>query len=326
MFASQAQNPHWRWYAEAHGPIPLAQGYHGFLMGRLPKVKAEPPTDLPTSRLFKGTGQAILNLTLLDAKKNVQVLFKSSPMGTQSHGYEAQNAFLLNVFGERLLIRSGRRDIHGSVHHKNWQWETKSDNSILVDGKGQKKHHPTAVAEITEFHTSDRIDYVAGEAGPAYGSRLDSFKRRILFVKPDLIVIFDTLKAPKPSTFDWMLHANSRFTIEGQEVTVEGKVGAARIRFLAPENLTIVQTDRFDPPPRPRVKLSQWHLKASTKEPAAEMSFITLIRPYRKGAEPPGKVSVDGSTLRAGDVSVVLGDRGRVKVLLSGKTCFESDD
>ncbi len=83
----------------------------GFVRGTLPKVEATPPDDLPASRLFRGTGLAVLNTTLRHADQDVQVIFKSSPMGTQSHGYEANNSFLLWAYGQRLLLRSGYRDM-----------------------------------------------------------------------------------------------------------------------------------------------------------------------------------------------------------------------
>ena len=76
----------------------------GFIRGALPQVEPVPPDDLPLSRLFRGTGQAYLNTSLFDAAKSVQVVFKSSPFGTQSHGYEANNSFLLRAYGKRLLI------------------------------------------------------------------------------------------------------------------------------------------------------------------------------------------------------------------------------
>jgi len=186
---------------DAHGGTEPWGGYVGFVRGALPKVTAKLPTDLPTSKLFRGIGQAYLNTTLLDAQDNVEVIFKSSPFGTWSHGYESQNAFLLYAFGERLFIRTGRRDSYGSDHHKQWMWHTKSVNSITVDGEGQVGHSQEAKGEITAFHASDLIDYVEGEAGDAYGGKLDRFTRRIVFVKPEVVLIYDTVEAPKDVLF-----------------------------------------------------------------------------------------------------------------------------
>jgi hypothetical protein len=294
IFAAQAANPHWQWYVEAHGEPPERTGYIGFIRGAAPKVEAKPPIDLPTSRCFRGTGQAMLNTNLLDAKKNVEVIFKSSPFGTQSHGYEAQNAFLLYAFGERLLIRSGRRDIYGSDHHRNWMWHTKSVNSITVNGKSQGRRVPTAKGKILGFYTSEDFDYVAGEAGQAYGRHLKRFTRHIVFVKPHAVLVFDRLEAPKASTFEWRLHAPTEMDVRGpRDIRVANGRAACRIAFLAPAGLDLDLTDKFDPPPRPRVKLVEWHLTAQTALPTKRAEFVTLLRPHRVGQAPAVEQSVE---------------------------------
>ena len=295
VLATQARNPYWQGYVDAHGGPRPGKDYIAFVRGATPKVAARKPADLPTSRCFRGTGLAMLNTDLSRAADNVQVLFKSSPFGTQSHGYESNNSFLLYAFGERLLIRTGRRDIYGSAHHKRWMWHTKSTNCITVNGGGQVGHSASARGEVLAFHTSGAMDYVSGEAGGAYrDGALRRFTRHILFVKPDLVVLYDRLEAPKPSTFEWRLHAMNEMALAGQgDIRVTTPKAAARVAFLAPPGLELSQTNQFDPPPRPRIKLVEWHVTARTPTPAERTEFVTLIRPHRAGAKPP-----DGASLR----------------------------
>jgi len=292
ILAAQAGNPYWQWYVEAIGGPATARvaasegAYIAFARGTLPHIDARTPDDLPTSRCFRGTGQAMLNTNLKDARDNVEIIFKSSPFGTQSHGYESNNSFLLYAFGERLLIRTGRRDIYGSAHHTQWMWHTKSTNCITVAGEGQKKHSAAARGEILGFHTSDAFDYVAGEAGGAYEGRLDRFTRHILFVKPGLVVLFDRVVAPEAKPLEWRLHAPTKMDVHGQDdIRVTSGKAACRVVMLAPEGLKISQTDKFDPPPRPRIKLTEYHLTAETK-PMREAAFVTLLRPHRAGETP----------------------------------------
>ncbi len=287
VFAGQARNPWWQWYVERHGGRPVETGYIEFLRGAVAPPAAKAPEDLPSSRLFAGVGQAVLNSNLLDAKDNVELIFKSSPFGTQSHGYESQNAFLLYAYGERLLIRTGYRDNYGSDHHKNWMWQTKSVNCVTVDGAGQLAHSPAAKGEITAFHTSGDIDLVRGEAGGAYGGRVDRFTRDIVFLKPGLVLIHDRLAAPKPVGFEWRLHSPTPMVITGAGAvkTVNG-VAAAAINFLHPNSPELAVTDRFDPPPRERVKLVEWHLTARPRKRGSHAEFVTAIRPHRSDKEP----------------------------------------
>ncbi|NLX23675.1 MAG: DUF4962 domain-containing protein [Phycisphaerae bacterium] len=314
IFAAQAANPHWQWYVQAHKPSSPAGGYVGFLRGALPEIPAQPPTDLPTSRCFRGIGQAVFNTNLLDAAHNVSFLFKSSPFGTQSHGYDANNAFLLSAFGKPLFISSGWRDIYGSEHHTNWMWHTKSTNCITVNGQTQGKRTAAARGEILDFSTGEHFDYVVGEAGSAYGDLLERFTRRVLFAKPDLIVIHDQLVAREPATFEWRLHAPNEMHIDGRQVLAHNGPARCHVDFLYPADLVITQTDQFDPPPRPRVKLTEYHLTAATPAPARTAEFITVLRPYQEsdgepvwhrrpaGGHPAGAIPESADGLKA-DVS-----------------------
>ena len=288
IFAAQAKNSYWQWYVDEHGGPQQEGGYVGFLRGALPTVEAKAPVALPTSRVFRGIGQAMLNTNIMDAKQDVEIIFKSSPFGTQSHGYESQNAFLLYAFGERLLIRTGRRDSYGSKHHKEWMWHTKSVNSITVNGESQKPHCREPLGEITAFHTSDAFDFVAGDASTAYGDLVKRFTRSILFVKPDLIVVYDRLETPDPASFEWRLHAPTEMQVNGQgDIRVVNNKSACRVSFLAPTDLKLSLTDKFDTPPRPRIKLVEWHLTATPPERTKQVEFVTVIRPHRTKDTPP---------------------------------------
>lgn len=282
VLAAQAQNPHWQWYVDqVGGPDPVG-GYIGFIRGRLPGVQAKPPIDLPSSRLFAGTGRAYLNSDLTDASQGVQVVFKSSPFGTQSHGYESNNSFLLWAYGKRLLIRSGYRDIYGSAHHQNWMWSTRSTNCITINGQSQMKHSARAQGRITAFETTPALDVVIGDATDSYAEGVELFKRAIIFVKPDLIIVYDQLRASEPSTFEYWLHAVNEFNIgKGNNVVVKnGDVGCS-ISFHCRNELTFEQTNQYDPNPRARIDLREWHLTAKTTRKKKNMEFITVYRPYR---------------------------------------------
>lgn len=297
--ATQAANGHWQWYVEQMGGPRPTPGYVGFVRSTLPAVAAKPPQDLPTSRVFQGIGQAVLNTTLEDANSDVQVVFKSSPFGTQSHGYEANNSFLLWAYGQRLLIRSGYRDSYGTEHHQHWMWSTRSVNNITVGGQGQLPHSGSSQGKITSFKTTPSIDIVAGEAGGAYRSRtgdsaLDRFTRTILFIKPELVIVFDRLVARKDSNFEYWLHATQNFAVTDQsEIHLQVEDVGCQISLLAPEGLTFSQTDQYDPNPRARVTLREWHLTATTPSKAKAVEFVALYRPYRAGHQPALKEKLE---------------------------------
>jgi hypothetical protein len=298
ILAAGARNPYWQWFAQTCGGS-LGNGCFEFVTAsRLAGIEAKPPTDLPSSRVFNGTGLAILNTDLMDGTKNVQIHFKSSPYGRQSHGYNANNAFVLNLHGQAALVRAGERDIHGSPHHYKYMHHSKSDNCILVNGEGQV-FGPQAAGRITVFETTPTVDVVAGEAGAAYPN-LKRFTRRIVFLKPYAVVIHDVLDAPEPSSYEWTLHGSEPFEIGANALAWNGKPGKLDIRFLTPQELAITQTDTMDPPPHEWAgyKPPSWHIHATPPEKAAHQEFLTLIA--IDGAEVSAEYAADTGKLTLG--------------------------
>jgi hypothetical protein len=295
QFAAQAGNGHWQWYVEQLGGSKEMSGYIGFIRGTLPKVEPKPPDGLARSRLFRGTGQAYLNSDLTDARKSVQVIFKSSPFGTQSHGNEANNSFVLWAYGKRLLVRSGHYDSYGSAHHSNWVWSTRSVNNITANGLGQVKRTAQAQGKIIAFKTTPSMDIVVGEAGSAYERGiLDRFTRAIIFVKPELVIVYDRMEAKEPSTFEYWLHAINKISVEDQNrIRVENDDVVCDVDFLTPSGLIFKQTNEYDPKPRPRIKMREWHLTATTPEKKKRIEFVTIYRPHRIKDRVPSESSLE---------------------------------
>jgi hypothetical protein len=281
LFAAGSGNPHWAWYADQLG-AGYGSGYLGFLYAANAKeVTPEAPTGLPTSRVFYGTGLAILNTNLEDASKNIQIHFKSSPMGRQSHGYNANNAFLLNVGGQQVLLDSGRRDVSGSPHHREWMHHSKSDNAILVNGEGQIMHTAGAMGQIVRFESSSDAVVVAGDAADSY-KNLDRWRRVMELEQPKTIIVHDYLTAPKPSTFRLTFHARGPFEITEDGATWEGPTCSIRMRFegITENNpIKISQTDAFDPPPAEwsGFELNEWHLTVTKPAKRRKQQFVTRI-------------------------------------------------
>ena len=301
QLASQAGNQHWQWYVDQLGGPRSAKGYVGFVRGGLPKVEPEPPTDLPKSRLFRGIGQAFLNTTLQDARDDVQVVFKSSPMGTRSHGNAGNNSFVLWAYGQRLLTRTGHYYMYAGPHHRDWVWSTRSLNNITVNGQGQIKRSARARGKITGFRTTPTIDVVAGDAAEAYQSNdgdngqplLDRYTRTLVFAKPELLIVFDRLESPVPSIFEYWLHAINEFQIDSQhQISTELGGVACQIDILLPAALELSQTDQYDPNPWPQITTREWHLTAATPTPDRQTEFVALYRPHRIGDAVPDHASL----------------------------------
>lgn len=276
---------YWRWWME-QWRMKGADGILGFLysanLPALPAAKA--PTDLPSSQVFEGIGVASLHTTLLDAREDVHLLFKSSPFGTQSHGHNPHNTFQLNAYGEALLTTCVYRDLHGSKFHYEWAHSTVAHNGVLVNGEGQIKHTAAPHGRIVNASLNPTFDYIMGDATAAYGNRLKRYHRHVAFIKSSepFILVYDDLEASEPSTFQFMLHGLSEFQLDAENAVarVQQPKAGLTARYLSREALRFRQWDGFDPPPS-REFPNQWHVEAATTEKHARIGMLTLLVPYK---------------------------------------------
>lgn len=281
---------HWSWWAKQKD-MRENGGFLGFLYrANLPPVPApKPPTDLPSSKVFHGIGVASLHTTLLDSRDDVHLALKASPFGSQSHGHNPQNSFLLNAYGEALLIACGYRDLHGSKFHYQFVHSTRAQNAVLVNGEGQIPHSVAAAGRMVREEFTPGYDYVAGDAAPAYGGRLTKAWRHAVLVKgaQPFVVLYDELIAPQPATFQFMLHALRAFTVDeaGARLHVEQPRAGLDVQYLSPVRLAFKQTDGFRPPPTKEFP-NLWHVEAGTTEARREMGMVTVLLPRRAGAAP----------------------------------------
>lgn len=103
-----------------------------------------------------------------------------------------------------------------------------------------------------------------------------------MFIKPELVIVYDRLQAKQESTFEYWLHATQPFKVADQHnIGLEVEDVHCDISLLAPVGLIFSQTDQYDPNPRPRITLREWHLTATTAEKAKNQEFIAVYRPHR---------------------------------------------
>ncbi|MFC1552879.1 hypothetical protein ACFL6P_10005, partial [Candidatus Latescibacterota bacterium] len=163
-------------------------------------------------------------------------------------------------------------------------------------GIDQPKHSAQNVGEISAFKTTEAMDVVTGKT--------KGYTRTILFVKPELVVVYDRLTADDPTFYEYWLHAQNEMKVSGQRsIRVNNDDVECEIDFLWPLNLELSQTDQYDPNPRPRVTLREWHLTAVTDGLEDSMEFITLYRPHKSSDTVPDDAEIErvrgGYALRA---------------------------
>ena len=126
-----------------------------------------------------------------------------------------------------------------------------------------------------------------------------------------MLVVQDFLRTDGPATFDWLLHALNQMQTDGPTAAVTIRDGDVRlaVRLLSTQRLRFSQSSAFTVPPESPENTAyqgelakfpdQWHLKAHTDTPAAEVKFLAVMIPYRS-SEPEPRIVPFGSGSAAG--------------------------
>jgi hypothetical protein len=212
-------------------------------------------------------------------------MMRAAPLGNISHSHADQNAIVVGAYGSPLLVNTGIRPWYGSPFCTAWYWTTKAHNALEIDGRGQPK---TAVAtgKFVVFQPGKQYDYVVGDATPGYGPNVQRYRRHLLFLKPDVLVVADEVKAANPVSLKFWLHGRAPFTIDPSSDRIALTFGQASLAgFLrSPGGLQILQTDKYPIPPEQGRPRPEWHLSAETNQKSAQARFIAVLGVGKAGA------------------------------------------
>jgi hypothetical protein len=317
--AAETHDPVLQWYAEsitlpAKTPLPALYA----LVYRDASLPARPPgKDLPLAVHYRDSGWAVFR-TDLARPDDVQFGFKAGPYkgskASRGHDHPGQNGFLINALGETLAVDSGYYDFYGSPHHNGWTFTGRAHNTILVDGQQQLVGRDGKMIAVGTL--DDGSDYCTGEAAQCYpDGLLESWRRTVVFVRPNTFVIYDAVKPTKPVEITWLLHGPAPFKLDGRQGGQAFSVqhGKAEMvgRVVTPTDLTVSQWTGFPKDAQPERKKDgdrpdQSHLEVKTKGKVGPTAFVTVLKVGPTGTALP--------EVRASNQD------GTAKVELEGKT------
>ncbi len=299
-YAASAPTSLNRWYARQQFGENLTQ--IGLLLAPLPPddVSSNLPEGIPDSLYLPSIGWAAMHSRLAD-RARTSIYFKASPYGSFNHSHADQNSFVLYDRGEPLLIDSGIYDWYGSPHWKQWYTQTRAHNAITFDGgQGQVPFKRESVGRITTFSDNGQIALVTGDATTAYGGALDRAVRSLIYLRPNVLLVIDTLASRQPRRWEWNLHALQRIeeTSPGRLRIAHGGTSLCASLLQSPL-VEFQQNSHFPIPPDTAVRkthsgsLTQWHGAWISQSPSREARFVTLIDIGCQGDE--GIVSMNGN-------------------------------
>jgi hypothetical protein len=230
------------------------------------------------------------------------LVFRDSPF-VFSHGHQDKLNLVMWAYGREILFNSGG----GAYDWGKWRQysiDTFSKNTVLVDGLPQRQPRnppPTNPEKIdSRWETTPDHDFVAGIYDGAYGDKnfhLATHYRRVLFVKPDLAIVADTLTPHDTASHTyqarWHLLTTKTALIGATKevLTQDAKVANLDVVPLQPDGLEVRAASGQTTP-----ELLGWnvlHTTVSQPDPATTVlhtrhgagvqTFLTLLVPM-----PPG--------------------------------------
>jgi hypothetical protein len=279
----------------AFAPSPLGLWYAGALEGedpsrlelllapRLKEQRVPIPKGTENGAVFPSIGWAAMHSDLADPKRT-SVYFRSSPYGSYNHSHADQNSFVVNDHGKRLAIASGYYDNFRTPHWTQWYKQTRASNAITFDGgKGEGPDGRQFTGEIVHFETHPAYDIVTGRAEKAYDGALTRAERTMVYVRPNFIVVHDSLAAPAAHTWEWNIHALNRMNkLSDRKVALVNGDARMCVEMLSSPDVGFTQTDRFTAPPEPssmqKAEPAQWHGTFAARSASRTAEFVVLMR------------------------------------------------
>jgi hypothetical protein len=264
-------------------------------------VNPEPLDDLPLSRMFEGLGWVVVRSGW--GPQDVFLAFKSGP--NWNHGHADQNSFILEAFGEPLIVDLGAGRYSADYFEGNLDYHMASigHNVVLLDGHGQVDPRPgwrgqTPSGTILSFQTQagpEPYTQMVGDASTTYPMPV-KFIRQIVFVPPRTIVLLDRVEAPSSSEFQWLVHTTGKFKIDGSDITIVKDNALLAMKFLLPQRFN--WTIHHD-----QTVTTNWqteepaaYVEVSTLERATSAVFLAVLYPARPGENIPPISLVENRT------------------------------
>jgi len=150
-----------------------------------------------------------------------------------NHEHSDRNSIILKTRGERLF----HDPFKASYSYTEPDWllrKTEAHSAVLINGKGHQYHNGKegtnaswAEARITEYTARDGYVVVTSDASDAYRlvtPSVQHVRRTLVFVKPDILIIFDDVNLKEPGS------VQARFQIYNEDG--KGKGSARPLGFL----------------------------------------------------------------------------------------------
>jgi hypothetical protein len=265
------------------------------------------------------------------------LVLDAGPLG-YGHVHQDKLNLVLWAYGREILFDSGG----GSYENSPWRsyaTDTFGHNTVLVDGKAQRRQTRDRNANVSrapidvQWQSQVTFDHAVGTYSDGYGKeddRIATHTRRVLFIKPDLFLVADTLVPNDQQVHTYqarwhLLTTQTRRDAAGGTVTT----GDAEKPNLAVIPLITTGLDVQVVSAQKEPELLGWHVRKDmdpqyvpattvlhTQRGTGVQQFLTLLAPIKTGATNPIRTArmVPGPNGESSTVEVLYSNGKQVTI------------
>ena len=141
---------------------------------------------------------------------------------TQSHAHQDQGAIM--IYKDGWLAYDPVVDSHSGLTQG-----VDSHSTMRIGSGGQKN---TTDSKLVGLHTGDGFVYAAADLTAAYDGAAQNFQREIVYLQPDIVVVYDRVKSSASQT--WQLAMPAKPTVSGASATMTASGHTLHVQRLAP--------------------------------------------------------------------------------------------
>jgi hypothetical protein len=132
-----------------------------------------------------------------------------------------------------------------------------------------------------------------------------------VYLRPDVVVVYDRLASSTPRQWEWNIHALNQMEGSGKNIIIRNGGQSLCVDMLAGPPLEFSQTNEWTAAPRSGAE--QWHGKFATQPlPAAQL--IALLRIGCKEVTSQVASSAGGWKLTVGQKTIAFSESGEASV------------
>ena len=262
-------------------------GYTGYIWytdGIEPRYRSE----LPTSRLFDLKGNMVMR-SGWDDESSIMI-FKCGP--NSNHYHLDQGTFVIMTNGSELLSDAGHSsNYYANLYYPCYYTQPIGHNVMLVDMNPESQSiadYENGVAALRDYphiihhFAGDIADEVEGDLTCVYKDQLTGYTRSLLYMKPDIVFLFDRVEGNGSHEYNWLFHAEHTngersITWKDGSMTITRPDASLTMNVVAPEiaSAGIRDSDR-----------DESFLTLSSKPDLPETAFLAALIPEAGSGKP----------------------------------------